>query len=91
MMRGHIQMSELLQVQHEEARLIIDARDAIQKGHHPRHAILALIDEAAVGTVCEIHVPHRTGPLIAALQERGMNVAVAELEPGHWRLRVLKL
>ncbi|MCL6547298.1 MAG: amino acid decarboxylase [Alicyclobacillus sp.] len=83
-------MTDLVLVERDGARLIIDARDAIRKGHHPRGVILHLVEEAPSGTLCEIHVPHRTGPLISALQNLGMNVAVAELEPGHFRLRVLK-
>ncbi|MCL6517948.1 amino acid decarboxylase, partial [Alicyclobacillus sp.] len=59
--------------------------------HHPRRYILELVKDAPAGTLCEIHVPHRTGPLIAELENLGMNVAVAELEPGHFRLRVLKM
>lgn len=84
-------MMDLLQVQKEEARLHIDARDAIRKGYHPRNEILTLVREAPNGTLCEVHVPHRTGPLIAALEGMGLNVATSEVAPGHWRLRVLKI
>lgn len=84
-------MTTPIRVEKDGPLLTIDARAAIRSGQHPRQEILRLVDEAPVGTVCEIHVPHRTGPLIAALQDRGMNVAVAEVEPGHWRLRVVRL
>ncbi len=80
----------MLEINHEDHLLTIDARNMIRQGHHPRHEIVNLIREAPSGTVCEVHVPHRTGPLIAALEDLGMNVAVAQLEPGHFRLRVLK-
>ena len=82
---------DLLKIQHEDVLLSIDAREALRKGYHPRQDILALIQEAPSGTICEIHVPHHTGPLIAALEALGMNVAIAEVEHGHWRLRVLKM
>ena len=81
---------DLLQVRQEESHLVIDARDAIRAGRHPRHEILALVKEAPSGTLCEIHVPHRTSPLIAALEELGLRVAVAEVEPFHFRLRMMK-
>jgi len=82
---------DLLQIQRNEGHLVIDARNAIRTGHHPRHEILTLVEEAPSGTLCEVHVPHRTGPLIAALEGLGLKVAASELEPGHWRLRVVKL
>lgn len=84
-------MMDVLEIEREEAKLSVDARKAIRKGFHPRHEIIKLVEEAPIGTICEIHVPHRTGPLIAALEGAGRPVAVSEVEPGHWRLRVLKL
>ncbi|MCL6442319.1 MAG: amino acid decarboxylase [Alicyclobacillus sp.] len=86
-----MELVELLKIERDDVRLMIDARDAIRKGFHPRHEISKLVDEAPSGTLCEIHVPHRTGPLIAALEGMGLNVAVSEVEPGHWRLRVMKI
>ena len=80
----------MIDVTHEDHLLTIDARNMIRQGHHPRQEIVSLIKDAPSGTVCEVHVPHRTGPLISALEDLGMNVAVAQLEPGHFRLRVLK-
>ena len=84
-------MPELLQIEQVQGLLTIDARQAIRTGHHPRGEILSLVREAPTGTVCEIHVPHRTAPLIAELEGLGLHVAVSELEPGHFRLRALKL
>lgn len=84
-------MSDQLSVQKDDARLIIDARDMIRSGHHPRGQILSLVEEAPAGTLCEIHVPHKTAPLIAALKAQGHNVAVSEEEPGHFRIRLFKL
>lgn len=82
---------ERLTVERDGVRLTIDARNAIRNGHHPRFEILKLVDESPRGTLCEIHVPHKTGPLIAALEGLGLNVAVSEVVPGHWRLRTMKL
>lgn len=86
-----MEAKDLLQIERDDVRLSIDARDAIRKGHHPRHEILGLVDSAPKGTLCEVHVPHRTAPLIAALEGMGLNVAISEVEPGHWRLRVIKI
>lgn len=84
-------MMDLLQIEREESRLIIDARTAIRAGYHPRNEILLLVGDAPVGTVCEVHVPHRTEPLIAAIEEMGLNVAALEVESGLWQLRMVKL
>lgn len=86
-----MELIDLLQIERDEVRLTIDARDAIRKGFHPRFEILKLVDEAPKGMLCEVHVPHRTAPLIAALEGLGLHVATSEVEPGHWRLRVIKI
>ena len=84
-------MMEMLQIQREESHLVIDARNAIRKGHHPRYEILTLVKEAPRGTLCEVHVPHQTAPLIVALEELGLNVAVSQVSPDDIRLRVMKI
>jgi hypothetical protein len=85
-----VAIMDLLTIQKEDSHLVIDAREAIRSGHHPRHEILTLVKDAPAGTLCEIHVPHRTQPLIAALEGLGLNVAVSEVEPFHFRRRVMK-
>lgn len=82
---------DLLKVHKEKSLISIDARDAIRKGYHPRQEILKLVEDAQAPVLCEIHVPHKTGPLIAALEAMGLNVTTAEVETGHFRLRALKL
>lgn len=84
-------MEQLLQVEQDGPRLIIDAREAIRAGRHPRAEILTLVQDAPSGTLCEVHLPHRPEPLIAALQQLGMNVTVSEQSPGNFMLRVLKI
>jgi hypothetical protein len=72
-------------------KAVIDVRERIAKGEHPRREILNFIKSAPVGTIIEIHLPHRGEPLIASLQSLGMNVIVNELEPMHFRLMAVKL
>lgn len=74
-----------------EKRAVIDVRERIAKGEHPRREILNFIKSAPIGTIFEIHLPHRGEPLIATLQSLGMNVIVNELEPMHFRLMSVKL
>jgi hypothetical protein len=72
-------------------KAIIDVRERVLKGEHPRKEILDYIKAAPVGTVFEIHIPHRGEPLIAGFQAMGMNVIVKEIEPGHFLLTTVKL
>lgn len=72
-------------------RAVMDIRERIAKGEHPRREILNFINAAPVGTIFEIHLPHRGEPLIANLQSLGMNVMVNEIEPMHFRLMAVKL
>ncbi len=70
--------------------IFIDVREIIRKGMHPRGEILKAVREAPSGSVIEIHVPHRTQPLIAAMEDMGLNVAVTEIEPGDIRILTAK-
>lgn len=72
-------------------RIIMDVREKIAKGEHPRREILNTVKSAPVGSIFEIHLPFRAEPLIANLQSLGMNVVVTELEPMHYRLMAVKL
>ncbi|MFB5198254.1 amino acid decarboxylase [Bacillus sp. AFS073361] len=74
-----------------DKKAVMDIRERIAKGEHPRREILNFVREAPVGTIFEIHLPHRGEPLIASLQSLGMNVIVNEVEPMHFRLMAIKL
>lgn len=75
----------------EDKRAIIDVRERVLRGEHPRKEIMDFVKSAPVGTIFEIHIPHRGEPLIAGFQAFGMNVIANELEPGHFRLMTVKL
>lgn len=74
-----------------DKKAILDVRERIAKGEHPRREILNFIKAAPIGTIFEIHLPHRGEPLIATIQSLGMNVLVNEIEPMHFRLMAVKL
>ncbi|NRD78076.1 amino acid decarboxylase [Bacillus sp. BRMEA1] len=78
-------------VQIDGKRVIMDVRERIVKGEHPRREILNTIKSASIGSIIEIHLPHRAEPLVANLQALGLNVLVTELEPMHFRLMAVKL
>ena len=74
-----------------DKKAVMDVRERIAKGEHPRREILNFIKSAPVGTIFEIHLPHRGEPLIGSIQSLGMNVIVNELEPMHFRHMAVKL
>ena len=74
-----------------DKKAVMDIRERIAKGEHPRREIMNFVKAAPVGTIFEIHLPHRGEPLIASLQSFGMNVIVNEMEPMHFRLMAIKL
>jgi hypothetical protein len=80
----------MINVQWEANKAIIDARELIKQGIHPRAQILDFIKEAETGTVIEIHLPLPGQPLVAAVEQMGLNAIVNEIEPEHFRILVLK-
>ena len=74
-----------------DKKVVMDVRERVVKGEHPRREILNFLKAAPVGTIFEIHLPHRGEPLIANLQSFGMNVIVNEIAPMHFRLMAVKL
>ncbi|WP_066069482.1 amino acid decarboxylase [Neobacillus soli] len=74
-----------------DKKAIMDIRERIAKGEHPRREILNFVKAAPIGTIFEIHLPHRGESLIGSLQSLGMNVIVNEIEPMHFRLMAVKL
>lgn len=69
----------------------IDVREQIRRGEHPRGEIIQAVREAETGTVFDIHVPHRTQPLVQELEALGFNVLVKEMDMRHFRLLVAKI
>lgn len=81
----------MIDVQREGSKVIIDARELIKQGIHPRNEIIEFIKGAEVGTIIEVHLPLPGQPLIAAVEQLGLNVVHNELGPEHHRLLILKL
>ncbi|PGY15813.1 amino acid decarboxylase [Bacillus sp. AFS031507] len=74
-----------------DKKAVMNIRERIAKGEHPRREIINFVKAAPVGTLFEIHLPHRGEPLIGSLQSLGMNVIVNEIEAMHFRLMAIKL
>jgi hypothetical protein len=81
----------MFEVKQEGARIIIDVREMVKKGMHPRKEIMDTVLQAAKGSIFEIHLPHPGQPLVASLKQFGIDCIINEVEPGHFRLLALKL
>lgn len=81
----------MIHVERDGQRAIIDVRENIRRGEHPKGHIFNYVKEAPKGTIFEIHVPFRAEPLINGLSSFGLNVIVNELAPDHYRLMAVKL
>lgn len=81
----------MLDVQLEGKRALIDVRERILKGEHPRNEIFDYVKQAPVGTIVEIHLPHKAGPLVKGLEGFGLSVISNQFGPDHFRMLTVKL
>lgn len=81
----------MLEVIDNDERIVIDVRERIKKGEHPRGEIFKYVRHAPVGKIIEIHVPHQAQPLVSGLESLGFNVIINELAPDHYRLMLIKI
>jgi hypothetical protein len=81
----------MLEVAYDGNIAIIDVRERIRQGEHPRHEILNFVKNANRATVVEVHLPHPAPPLVAGLESIGINAIVNKLGPNHYRLMCLKI
>ena len=81
----------MVKVEWEDEVAVIDVREQIRRGEHPRQEILELVLGMKTGTVVQIHLPHRAQPLASALESKGMPCVMNELAPDHFRLMCVKL
>lgn len=81
----------MINIQHDGDHAILDIRENIARGEHPKNHIFQFVKEAPIGTIIEIHVPFRAEPLINALASFGLNIIVEELGTDHFRLMTVKL
>ncbi|EKN63227.1 amino acid decarboxylase [Schinkia azotoformans] len=81
----------MLDVKLEGNKAIIDVRENIKRGEHPRGEILDYVKQTPAGTIFEIHLPLYAQPLINALSALGMNAIINELGPEHYRIMAVKI
>lgn len=81
----------MLDVQYQGNIAVIDVRDRIRRGEHPKQEIVSFIKEAKQGTIVEIHLPHQAQPLVNALEAIGIQAIMNALSPDHYRMMCVKL
>lgn len=81
----------MLQIKQDGIRMIIDVREMMKKGQHPRNEIIDSVRNAPKGTMFEIHLPHPGQPLVVAFEQLGLDCVINELGPGHFRLLTVKM
>jgi hypothetical protein len=65
---------------------IIDVRENVLRGEHPKNEVLDFVQKANEGTTFEIHLPLRGEPMVNLLQSIGLNAYIEELGPEHFRI-----
>lgn len=80
----------MFDVQYEGNRAIIDVREFIKGGGHPRFEIFNYVKEAPVYTMIEVHVPRYAKPLIVGLEEMGLAVDVKKIAEDHYQVTTEK-
>jgi hypothetical protein len=65
---------------------IIDVREKVLRGEHPKNEVLEYVQKAKEVSRFEIHLPLKGEPLVALLQSVGLNAYIEELGPEHFRI-----
>ena len=81
----------MLDINYKDDVAILDLRESILRGEHPKQEIMQFVTDAKQGTVIEIHLPHRAEPLVAALESLGISSIINQLDDNHFRLMCVKM
>lgn len=81
----------MLEVEYRNKVAVIDLRERINRGEHPKREVLEFVQEAQLGTVIELHVPHPAKPLVLGLESIGVPAIMNELGPAHYRIMCVKM
>lgn len=81
----------MLEVEYRGNIAVVDVRERIKRGEHPKQVIIDFVQDAKAGTIVELHLPHRGEPLVQALKAMGISAISNEIAPDHYRLMCVKL
>lgn len=74
----------------ENGTTIIDVREMVKNGEHPKDAILNHLEHATEGSKTEIHVPHAAQPLVQLISAAGFDVTTEHISEEHYCLHAVK-
>jgi len=80
----------MLKAKWEDKKAIIDLRERILNGEHPRHEVFDFVKSSSEETIFEIHVPRPAKPLRDGLKDMGLKVTLDELGAEHFRITAEK-
>ena len=81
----------MLQVEYRGNIAVVDVRERINRGEHPKQEIVGFVNDAKPGTIIELHLPHRADPLVQALKSVGISAIMNEMGPSHYRVMCVKI
>lgn len=76
----------MLNVVIEGNKAVIDVRENVLRGEHPKNEVLNFVQTSPDVTSFEIHLPLRGEPMVLLLQSIGLNAYIEELGPEHFRI-----
>lgn len=80
----------MLGVEMKGTRAVIDLRERILAGEHPREEVFEYVKKSDGGITFEIHTPRVPGPLIKGLEDMGLDVDVEEVASDHVIVTTIK-
>ncbi|QOY35391.1 amino acid decarboxylase [Anaerobacillus isosaccharinicus] len=76
----------MLDVKVQGTTAIIDVRENVLRGEHPKNEVLEYVKNAKEVTRFEIHLPLKGEPMVALLQSIGLDAYIEELGAEHFRI-----
>lgn len=76
----------MLNVVMEGTKAIIDVRENVLRGEHPKNEVVGFVQANPDVTVFEIHMPLRGEPMVVLLQSLGLKAFIEEIGSEHFRI-----
>jgi len=74
----------------ENGTTIIDVREMVKNGEHPKDDLINYFKQAPKGSKTEIHVPHAAEPLVRLIRAAGIEVTSEHIGEEHYCLLAVK-
>jgi hypothetical protein len=77
-------------VKKENETTIIDVREMVKNGVHPKDELINFFEQASKGSKTEVHVPHAAQPLVKLITSKGIDVTTEHIGEEHYCLYAVK-